>query len=496
MYHRFSTVASVVTRRIRDNASATAQIAVDFRQSSQGTIAIVFALTLVVVVAVTGLALDFGRWHSARAQAQTAIDAAVLAGGRTLQTTNGDAAAALATATSYYKQMRPNNVVGDSVNFVVADGNTTVTASGNASIQLPFLKILGFDQLPLLVADGSEYAQSAIGTGANSGTSLELSLILDLTGSMCSGATQPCRSSSRLDPLKLAAKDLIDIVVWDNQDQFTAKVAVVPYSMAVNVGTFASGVRGAIGSGTCTSPGCLKHKFKNPYGNSMTFDISTCVSERTGNNAYADISPATAPLGKNYPSPSNPCLSSTVTPLSNDKTHLKAQIDAMMAGGSTAGHLGVAFGWYTLSPNWASVWPATSTPGSYSDTKTLNNYGQPKLRKIAILMTDGEYNSSYCNGVISQNSSYGSGSAVDHINCNAPNGGSVNQAIALCNKMKSANVEMFSIGFDVVDDVKARDLLAQCATSTSHAYLASNEAGLKAAFRDIALKVSILRLTH
>ena len=52
-------------------------------------------------------------------------------------------------------------------------------------------------------------------------------------------------------------------------------------------------------------------------------------------------------------------------------------------GGTTAGQLGTAFAWYMLSPNWADIWPADSKPAAY---------GTAKLRKIAVLMTDGAYN--------------------------------------------------------------------------------------------------------
>ena len=44
-----------------------------------------------------------------------------------------------------------------------------------------------------------------------------------------------------------------------------------------------------------------------------------------------------------------------------------------------------------LSPNWASLWSSASQPKAY---------GTADLRKIAILMTDGEYNTQYdTNGV-------------------------------------------------------------------------------------------------
>jgi hypothetical protein len=40
------------------------------------------------------------------------------------------------------------------------------------------------------------------------------------------------------------------------------------------------------------------------------------------------------------------------------------------------------------------------------------------------------------------------------------------------------------------------DLLSHCATDATHAYIADNGDALKVAFRDIALKISVLRITH
>jgi hypothetical protein len=149
-----------------------------------------------------------------------------------------------------------------------------------------------------------------------------------------------------------------------------------------------------------------------------------------------------------------------------------------------------------LSPNFGYLWPSASQPGSYSDLTALNSNGQPKLRKIAVLMTDGEYNSSYCKGVISQDSISGSGSTSDHINCNAPNGLSWDQALAQCTSMKNTKIEVYTIGFLVVDDARARSLMSQCATDSAHYYIATDSDTLQAAFRDIALKIATLRLTN
>ncbi len=53
-------------------------------------------------------------------------------------------------------------------------------------------------------------------------------MMLDVTGSM---------AGQKLQDLKDAAKDLIDIVVWEDQSKFTSKVALVPFSEDVRLPT-------------------------------------------------------------------------------------------------------------------------------------------------------------------------------------------------------------------------------------------------------------------
>jgi hypothetical protein len=303
-------------------------------------------------------------------------------------------------------------------------------------------------------------------------------------------------AGQKLTDLISAAKDLVNIVVATQQTPYYSKVAIVPYSMAVNVGTYATQARGSYSSGTSTTPGKQYFKFTNPSGQSQTFQISTCVSERTGTNAYTDAAPTTTLLGRNYPAPSNPCLSNTIVPLSSDKAALTTAIGALQASGSTGGHIGVAWGWYLLSPNFGYMFPTTSQPASYSNLTTLNANGKPILQKIAILMTDGEYNSAYCKGVISQDSTTGSGNTADHINCNAPNGSSWSQAKTLCTNMKQKGITIYTIGFQVDSAPQAQDMLTSCATDTTKLYLAADGDQLKQAFHDIAIKLTSLYLSQ
>jgi len=45
------------------------------------------------------------------------------------------------------------------------------------------------------------------------------------------------RSLHQDDDLKAAAKDLVDIVIWDDQSAYTSKIALSPFAPAVNVGS-------------------------------------------------------------------------------------------------------------------------------------------------------------------------------------------------------------------------------------------------------------------
>src|SRR5204863_6174867 len=89
---------------------------------------------------------------------------------------------------------------------------------------------------------------AACSGNSSGGSNVEISLMLDVTGSMCS----PC---SKIDAVKSAAKDLIDIVVWDDQSTYYSRVALAPFAEAVNVGTvLAPLVRGIVTVNTSSTP--------------------------------------------------------------------------------------------------------------------------------------------------------------------------------------------------------------------------------------------------
>jgi len=321
----------------------------------------------------------------------------------------------------------------------VQNGEIIVSMSAS-SIKTPFLSIAGISSLPV-----NNVSKAELAVGGNAGTHIEISLMLDTTGSM---------RGQKMVALKQAAIDLVNIVVWQDQSEFTSRVAVVPFSQYVNL------ERAAFAAAANHSP----------QGNSTN---RTCVKERSGNKRYKDSRPNTRNGYFDYYTSNSACRpQASVLPLTSDKQQIQQRINEMQPQGSTAGHLGTAWAWYALSPRFRNVWPSDSRPKGYGMLTQMNDSGQPKLRKIAILMTDGEYNTQY------------SGSD------------STTQARELCVNMKATGITVYTVGFELSNYGQAKQTLQQCASSPDHFYDASNADALKLAFRDIALKISTLRLAE
>lgn len=418
---------------------------------------------MLVLLLAAGAAIDYGRLTVARTSLAAAADSAVLqVGSSALEKPAEMKALADTVIRQNFDQAEHGDIVGLKLDYK----NTVITLNAVARFKTSFMGIAGIPTVDLPVS--AEVTRS--------GNNIEVSLVLDTTGSM---------KGARIAGLKSAAKEFINSVVWDKQTLFYSKAAIIPYSMGVNVGALADTVRGPVASGTCSTPGCQFFRFKNQFRNNKAFAASTCVSERIGSEAYTDASALTYPVGYNYPSPNNPCLSYEIIPLTSDKAKLSAAIDGMDGSGSTASQVGVAWGWYVLSRDFG-VWSGENQPTAY---------GEKNVKKISVIMTDGEFNSSYCNGVIAKSSTVGSGADEDKIDCTAPNGSAIEQVQKLCDAMKKKGIEIYTVGFDIEKLEVVKQTLTNCASSPKSAYLAATSDQLSAVFRDIGRKVTGMRLS-
>jgi hypothetical protein len=449
-----------------------------FADDTAGDIAMLFGLMAMVMFMLIGAAVDMGRWLNARDQTVSAIDAAVLAAGRALQTNGGDQVKALAVAKAYYLEGIKGRLAlkSDTIGFQIVDNGTAVTATGSATIATPFMGVCcgtnAVKELPLLSLSGSEFSKAVLAIGGNAELNLEISMMLDTSGSM--GETTASGNPKYLD-MRDAASDLVNIVVWDDQSKYKSRVAIVPFSGDVRVPTtILSQITDPLSVAWIALNGSSNRSYK--------YYIAPCVAERFGNNKHTDATPGLgAYIPYEYTSNGQCAQSQTsdeVLPMTNNKTTLINKINGLVPRGATAGHIGTAWSYYMLSPNWASKLPYASQPSAYN---------APKTQKIAILMTDGEYNSTHDkNGVTTgQNGAGSSGNGND----------SSGQAIAICNQMKQDGIDVYTVGFNMSGATpNAVNTLKNCASDASKYYDAEDGDMLKNSFRDIALKISSLYL--
>ena len=158
-------------------------------------------------------------------------------------------------------------------------------------------------------------------------------------------------------------------------------------------------------------------------------------------------------------------------PLTADRATLESKIDTLTVNGGTAGHIGLAWGWYTLTHRWNTIWTGAERPRMPASN----------LVKAVLLMTDGEFNTSYLPGA-----------AMNATDVAVPNS-SPEQAQRLCNAMKADGIVVYTVAFQ--SPPTAETLLRGCASSAAHYYPASSTSDLISAFRSIAERLAALRLS-
>ena len=472
--------------------------------NERGNTAIVVGMATVPLMLILGSAVDFERAANTQIALQSAVDSAALyAAGLGDNTNTGLTDKSKPFFTTNYK------ADGGTVTptYGVTGAGDSVTATASVAVPNAFMALAG---IPTTTVSATAMVKKA-------GINLEVSLVLDNTGSM--GWTNGQTGNTAIYDLKAAASKFIDQVVPETQGSYYTKVAAIPYNVGVNMGSAASAniARGTVSAGTSTTPGATNYTFSSyqlesktksgAWSNNCTHDanhyclatgaITNCVTERTGSRAYTDASAITYPLGRQYvvggASAGNGCTVTPMLPLSMSKTDLKATISAMSAANNTVGQVGIEWGWYTLSPN-IGLFSGTSVPSGY-DKLTSSNYAE-RVKKIMILMTDGEYNSAYADGVMSGQLNYVNYTDSNVINKAPDNGDPFTQSKAICSAIKASGVEIYVITFQL-DKTKSQrvDLTTSCATDAKH-LIDADSTSLDSAFSTIANQLQEMRIAQ
>lgn len=407
-----------------------------FLTDQNGGVAVLFGLLLLGVLFSVGMAIDYGRVVHTKTRLAQAVDAAALAAGRALldgrlSDTDVQEIAERYFDTNLGEGSGFGTVGRPFVRIVRATGEVHVTADANVPMTLT--KIAGFSNVTVPATASSRFDDRDI----------ELSMALDLTGSM---------GGSKIRALKSATNALIDIMLPDvgsGTSDNKIRVALAPYSSGVDAGDYAKAVTGQKKQ-TCT----FEREGSNPRGD-----------QSPGPNNYLKVKGDTGIVR-------NPtCPDGEVIALTSDKAALKREVARYNTGGSTAGHLGAMWGYFLLSPNWGSVFGGDSVPVAYGDRKTV---------KAMVLMTDGLFNT-----IGGRN--YGDYSAEARE--------SAAWTVETCGKMRSDSILVYTVAFQVSSN-STKQMLLDCAGSPDRYFDAVDEEALRTAFTRIATQLNNLRLTN
>lgn len=431
--------------------------AANVKRDEQGAVTILFGLTIVVICMSAALALDVGRAIATKSKVAAAADAAALAAAKAIRLEGLSDAQAIEIG----KRVAEENMrLAAGKWTTIEEINVTIDRNRNAAV------VDIKSHVPTILAGVAGFAQfNTPGTAAAmvEGRDVEVSVQLDLTGSMC------IPNCSRRNALRKATEDLVEILVPEVPTTQKVRVALAPFSAGVNMGTYLRAVNGGRPS------------------------VNNCVYERlTSTNDKKDVAPTGGDAFKiraDLPVPPpgrgiNNCPGTAIVPLSNDRNRLVTIARSLDANGSTAGQLGALWAWNLISPNWATIWGTDSAPVAYDNDKT---------DKVVILMTDGVYNT--ISGVNWGDTSVQAGIASD-------------ASVDICTNMKAKGITVYTVGFDLpgINPPAARDratnTLRACAGKAGHPnpeqffHQADNEEELGAAFRNIANDIVRLRLTN
>ena len=219
-----------------------------FRKDERGVFMVLFAILALVLIATSGAVVDFTKTEQARTRAQTALDSAALA----LQTQ-------ITTQTNAQLQAKAQTILterlADATITAVVTSATKDTTAGTLNLKAYITVPTAFVQLV-----GINSIRSNLTSEVTRGSKdIEVSLSLDITGSML---------GTKIADLITASNSLIDLVVKTTQTPTYSKMAIVPWSFAVNVGSTYSecGARHAHTRqrGSATPPGCRVRPRRSP----------------------------------------------------------------------------------------------------------------------------------------------------------------------------------------------------------------------------------------
>ena len=335
---------------------------------------LVFSLVLfVLMIMMGGIAVDLMRYETTRTTLQNTLDRSTLAAASLSQSLDPEAVVRDYFAKAGLTQYLTTVNVSEGLNF------REVNANALADAEPFFLHMIGINELE---APGRSTAEQRI-------TNLEISLVLDVSGSM---------GGAKLANLKVAAKEFVDTVLSSDPDGRIA-INIVPYNAQVNLGSVLRAKYTANHNHGVTGSNCFEltaDLYSNPHISTTTgismmahADISSSSS-----NTSTHLAPTNSSALPSYNSVHCKLTAGNIVRLpSQNIVTLKAQIDGLVASGNTSIMAGMKWGLALLDPAARPMFSSLIAGNQIAAELEGRpfEYEDPEAFKIIVLMTDGEH---------------------------------------------------------------------------------------------------------
>ncbi len=452
-----------------------------FARSEDGNMTIFTCFLVLMMLLIGGIGADLMKAEMERTRLQNTLDRAVLAAADLDQQISPEA-----VVIDYFEKAG----MGTYLQSVTVDEGLnyrTVTANASTKSLTQFMRLLGVDDLHV----------PAAGQASERIANVEISLVLDISGSMA--------SNSRIVNLRQAASVFVDTVIRPETEDLVS-LSLVPYSEHVNIG-------------------------EDIFGELRTFkrhDFSHCVEipDSEFSKANFDLTRTYDQMQhfqwNNYEGLWNDRKNTVcprydyeaIAPLSQNAYQLKQQINKFQPRVGTSIFMGMKWATALLDPSFRPIvsnliskskidHEFSGRPVAYDDVETL---------KTIILMTDGENN--YSNRI----ANWAYDSASDYVHWNnynfnwwlsrevywrdrhyyyTPNYYTPSKGDWLldniCDAAKEKGIVIWAIGFEVGDH--GANEMKRCASTPSHFFRVEG-VEITEAFKAIARTINQLRLTQ
>ncbi|WP_436641901.1 pilus assembly protein TadG-related protein [Microbaculum sp. FT89] len=517
-----------------------------FFTDARGNVGIIFAFALLPIILAVGSALDYGRYNAARARIQTALDATGLMLAHQVDTMSQDEIDELA-AQVFRENFREGAGITIKQLKTVASADK-INLAAKADVETYIMHLAGVEFLPANV--DSEIVRSE--------DSFEVVLVLDNTGSMDGSKIEALKDAAEtlVDNLfgETTVHPLLDMALvpfshavnvgtayanaswmdtdglnplhYDNFDETAMKnqnltrfdlydrIRNVNWGGCVEARAYPLDIRDTEASSAnpetlfvpyfapdepdrvCTSyrrDGRCR-RYEGEYVNSyLDDDIDESEPDvvrqenisKYKNNVTADDRHLSRDLG--FAGPNFGCTANPITPLTNRKSTVTNALDDMKAAGYTNIAEGLIWGLRVVSP---------AEP--FSEGKP---YATVNHHKVIILLTDGDNTGPGVGSSSSgENNSYfgawgfaKSGRLIDTTRSSTYKAEMDNRTEEACDAVKDERIDLFTITFGDPSE-STKTLMRNCATQSDMYYDSPSTSTLDAVFKEIATRISKLRI--